>query len=189
VPYNLFKLFLVHQISAYKYIYENGKKKWEKEKEKGFQSNWAGGGILAQSGGGARRRGQMGPDGPRGAGTPRQTPWARAHAPEREGGDCIRGEGGGRSAAGENRSPVNLTAVPRRWSGSGWTGWWQSTSGGRGSQSWSQFDRWMPGVAGPRLVAGARGGEVAGEATGAIGDEKVCARLATERQTLRARAI
>jgi hypothetical protein len=33
VPYNLFKLFLVHKISAYKYIYENGKKKWEKKKK------------------------------------------------------------------------------------------------------------------------------------------------------------
>jgi hypothetical protein len=39
-------------------------------------------------------------------------------------------------------------------------------SGGRGSRRWSQFDRWMPGVAGPQRVAGARGGEVAGEATG-----------------------
>jgi hypothetical protein len=36
VPYNLFKLFLVHKISAYKYICENGKKKWEKEKERVF---------------------------------------------------------------------------------------------------------------------------------------------------------
>jgi hypothetical protein len=76
------------------------------------------------------------------------------------------GRGGGRSIAGENRSRVNPMAVPRRWSGSGWTGWWQSTSGGRGSRRWSQFDRWMPGVAGPRRVAGARGGEVTGEATG-----------------------
>jgi hypothetical protein len=36
VPYNLFKLFLVHKISSYKYIYENGKKKWEKKKRKVF---------------------------------------------------------------------------------------------------------------------------------------------------------
>jgi hypothetical protein len=36
VPYNLFKLFLVHKISAYNYIYENGKKKWEKKKEREF---------------------------------------------------------------------------------------------------------------------------------------------------------
>jgi hypothetical protein len=36
-------------------------------------------------------------------------------------------------------------------------------------------------VACPRRVAGARGGEVASEATGAIGNEQVCARLVTER--------
>jgi hypothetical protein len=36
VPYNLFKLFLVHKISVneYIYIYENKKKKWKKEKKK-----------------------------------------------------------------------------------------------------------------------------------------------------------
>jgi hypothetical protein len=45
VPYNLFKLFLVHKISVneYIYIYENRKKKWKKEKEKGFSASWAGG--------------------------------------------------------------------------------------------------------------------------------------------------
>jgi hypothetical protein len=67
MPYNLLKLFLVHKISAYKYIYENGKRKWEKEKEKEFQANRVGG-ISAWSGAGARRRSQLGPDGPRGAG-------------------------------------------------------------------------------------------------------------------------
>jgi hypothetical protein len=64
VSYNLFKLFLVYKISTYKYICENGKKNWEKEKEKEFQVNWAEGGISAWSGAGARRRGQMGPVGP-----------------------------------------------------------------------------------------------------------------------------
>jgi hypothetical protein len=165
VPYNLFKLFLVHKISAYIYIYiyikmgkRNGKKKNKRD------SKLTGpGGILARLG--ARRHGRLGPDGPRGAVTARQTPWARAHAPEREGGDGVRG-GGGRSAAGENRLPVNPTVVPHRWYGSGWTGWWQSMSGGRGSWRWSQFDWWMSRVASPRWVAGARGGEVAGEATG-----------------------
>jgi hypothetical protein len=39
VPYNLFGLFLVHKISAYKYIYENG----EKKKKKEFPASWAGG--------------------------------------------------------------------------------------------------------------------------------------------------
>jgi hypothetical protein len=96
----------------------------------------------------------------------RRTPWVRAHTPERERGDDVRGGGGERSAAGENPLPVNPTAVPRRWSGSGWTGWWQSTSGGRGSRRWGQFDQWRPGVVGSRWVAGARGCEVAGEATG-----------------------
>jgi hypothetical protein len=38
VPYNLFKLFLVHKISVYKYIYENGKNNWKKEKRKGILS-------------------------------------------------------------------------------------------------------------------------------------------------------
>jgi hypothetical protein len=164
VPYNLFKLFLVHKISAYKYTYENGKK-WEKEKEKEFQVNRAGGnfGPVGRAARGvAAKWAQMAHEE---RGTARQTPWARVHAPEREGGDGVRGEGGGRSAAGENRSPVNPTAVPRRWSGSGWTGWWQSTSGGRGSQRWGQFDWWRPRVVGPRWAAGARGCEVAGEAT------------------------
>jgi hypothetical protein len=43
VPYNLFRLFLVHKILASKYIYENGKKKREKKKKKGFPASWAGG--------------------------------------------------------------------------------------------------------------------------------------------------
>jgi hypothetical protein len=118
-----------------------------------------------------------------------RTPWARAHAPEREGGDGVRGGGGGRAAAGENRSPVNPTAVPRRWSGFGWTGWWQSTSkvGGHGG--------------GVNLTGGCLGWPVHGgwqalaavkspaRPLGTIGDEKVCAKLATERRSSRARAI
>jgi hypothetical protein len=43
VPYNLFRLFLVHKISAYKYIYENGEKKWKKKKRKDFPASLAGG--------------------------------------------------------------------------------------------------------------------------------------------------
>jgi hypothetical protein len=108
----------------------------------------------------------MGPVGPRGAGDD-ATDAVGAGPRAREGeGRRRQGGVGERSAAGENWSPVNPTAVPRRWSGSGWTGWWQSTSGGRGTRRWGQFDRWRPGVAGPWRVAGARGGEVAGEATG-----------------------
>jgi hypothetical protein len=165
VPYNLFKLILVHKISAYKYICENGKKKWERKKKRnsrltglgGFRPGWVRAhGVVAKWAHMAHEE----------RGTARRTPWAQAHVPERERRDSVRGGGGERSVAGENRSPVNPTEVPRRWSGSGWTGWWQSTSGGRGSRRWGQFDRWRPRVAGPRRVAGARGGEVAGEATG-----------------------
>jgi hypothetical protein len=141
VPYNLFKLFLGHKISAYKFIYENGKKKWEKEKENEFQVNRTRG-ILARSGAGARRRGQMGLDGPRGAGDDAaDVVGAGPRAREGEG-RRRHGGGGERSAAGENRSPVNPMVVPRRWSDSGWTGWCKSTSGGRGSRRWGQFDQW-----------------------------------------------
>jgi hypothetical protein len=43
VPYNLFKLFLVHKISAYKYTYENEKNKWEKEKKRNSRLTGPGG--------------------------------------------------------------------------------------------------------------------------------------------------
>jgi hypothetical protein len=46
--------------------------------------------------------------------------------------ETVSGGRRGRSAAGENRSPVNPTAVPRRWSGFEWIEWWQSMSRGRG---------------------------------------------------------
>jgi hypothetical protein len=65
VPYNLFGLFLVHKIPAYKYIYENGEKKWEKKKKKEFLASWAGG-ISAQPGAGharARAPAQLRPKG------------------------------------------------------------------------------------------------------------------------------
>jgi hypothetical protein len=129
---------------------------------------------LAQPDAGERRRGQMGPDGPRGEGTARWTPWVWAHAPERGGGDGVWGR---RRAVhgGENRSPVNPTAVPHRWSGSEWTEWWQSTSGGRGSWRWSQFGRWTPRMAGPRRVAGSAAVRPPARPTGEIGEgKKVC---------------
>jgi hypothetical protein len=56
VPYSLFKLFLVHKISAYNYIYENGKKKWEKKKRREFLLATSGGEILAHPGTSARGR-------------------------------------------------------------------------------------------------------------------------------------
>jgi hypothetical protein len=62
-----------------------------KEKEKEIQVNRAGG-ISAWSGAGARRRSQMGPYGPRGAGDGTAYAWAQAHVPERERRDNVRGE-------------------------------------------------------------------------------------------------
>jgi hypothetical protein len=41
LPYNLFRLFLVHKISIYAFIYENRKRKKKKEKRKGFSVSWA----------------------------------------------------------------------------------------------------------------------------------------------------
>jgi hypothetical protein len=54
VPYNLFKLFLVHKISIYKYIYENRKKKWEKGKKKGNSQLAGPGGFWPSEHGRAR---------------------------------------------------------------------------------------------------------------------------------------
>jgi hypothetical protein len=64
VPYNLFKLFLVHKISVNEYIYENRKKKWKKEKEKGFLASWVGGEISAQPSAGVRAGAGRRPPGP-----------------------------------------------------------------------------------------------------------------------------
>jgi hypothetical protein len=85
VPYNLFKLFLVHKISIHEYIYENRKKKWKKGKEKEFQANWAGGDFDPASAG------------------ERAAAWAGGSPAEERCGDgamgagpCARGRGGGR---------------------------------------------------------------------------------------------
>jgi hypothetical protein len=69
VPYNLFRLCLVHKISIYVYIYENRKKKWKKEEEKEFHANWAGGDFGPASVGERARAG--GPADPRRSGTAR----------------------------------------------------------------------------------------------------------------------
>jgi hypothetical protein len=104
----------------------------------------------------------------------RWTPSARDHAPERGGGNGVRGR---RRVVrgGENRSPVNPMAVPYRWSGFVLTEWWQSTRGGRGPQRWSQFGRWTLGMAGPRRVAGSTAVRSPARPTGVIGEvKKVC---------------
>jgi hypothetical protein len=165
VPYNLFKLFLVHKISAYNYICENGKKEMGKEKEKGFLASWAGGCFWpsrARARAAAWAGGPLGPPAGRrhGDGTV-----ARAHLPGRGGLMAFERRRGGRSRPGFDRW-WNPAAVLRRGSGSVMGERWRGTSGGRGSWRWGQFDRWRLGVAGPRRVAGARGGEVTGEATG-----------------------
>jgi hypothetical protein len=106
VPYNLFRLFLVHKILASKYICENGEKKREKKKKKEFPASRAGGdfgtpgasaraGVLAAQLCGATAGGRR-----RGAGP---------HAREREGltaltatkgGGFDRGLAGGESRGG-----------------------------------------------------------------------------------------
>jgi hypothetical protein len=151
----------------YQYIYRKGKRK-------GFS-------LLAGPGG------DFGPAG-RGRAAPRQN---RPRRPTRRGDGAADAVGVGPRArerrgvtasvgrravfGGENRSPVNPTAVPRQWSGSVWTEWWQSTSGGRGSRRWSQFGRWMPGMAGPWRVAGSAAVRPPARPTGEIGKgEKVC---------------
>jgi hypothetical protein len=53
VPYNLFGLFLVHKISAYKYIYEMGKRNGKRKRKREFQLAGPGG-ISAHPGASAR---------------------------------------------------------------------------------------------------------------------------------------
>jgi hypothetical protein len=132
VPYNLFKLFLVHKISVYKYICENGKKNWKKEKEKEFSASWV--------------RGDFGPvsEGAR-AGAGR---WPSRPMEERRSTGGHRGRGltrqreegvtvwSGRRREGANRSarpPVRSTTVLRREPGFATEECWRGTGGGRGS--------------------------------------------------------
>jgi hypothetical protein len=94
VPYNLFGLFLVHKISAYKYIYENGENKWEKKKKKEIPASWAGG-ISAHPGASALARARLRPSCGPWAGRRRRcvgaTASLRAHT-------LARAEGGGDGA-------------------------------------------------------------------------------------------
>jgi hypothetical protein len=84
VPYNLFELFLVHKILAYKYIYENGEKKWQKKKKKEFPASWARGEISAHLGASARARAHLRPSWPSCVGaTAGNCAVARARMPER----------------------------------------------------------------------------------------------------------
>ena len=78
---------MVHKISAYKYIYENGKKKWEKKKEKGFLASWAGGDFGPAGRERARSRAGRRPTRPTSGGDGgERRRGAGPHAREREGG-------------------------------------------------------------------------------------------------------
>jgi hypothetical protein len=85
VPYNLFRLFLVHKILASKYICENGKKKREKKKRKDFPASWAGG-DFGPVGASARGRARFRSTWPSRAGRRRGTALRRGPARQREGG-------------------------------------------------------------------------------------------------------
>jgi hypothetical protein len=103
VPYNLFRLFLVHKILASKCICENGRKKREKKKRKDFPASWAGGILaqVAQERAGGRAFGPLGPAA-RGDGGGNGAA-ARARTPER---------GGGRTALTARREGRELDRGP-----------------------------------------------------------------------------
>jgi hypothetical protein len=108
-PYNLFKLFLVHKISVYKYIYENGKRKWKKKKEKGFSASWAGGNFGPASAGAGRRPSRptverRGVGGRHGRGPTRQR--------EEGGNDVERAKEGGPNRSGSTAGEVRGGSPP-----------------------------------------------------------------------------
>jgi hypothetical protein len=163
VPYNLFKLFLVHKISAYKYIYENGKKKWEKKKERVFLLAGPGE-ILAHLGVSACTDAVGGPLGPSAGETAGNGAVARAHTSARGGGLTAwsrrwRGGADRGSAAGEIPRWFSVVG-PVLWRGSGGEARAGVGDHGGGVNSTGGGLRWPVHGA----VAGARGGEVAGEA-------------------------
>jgi hypothetical protein len=163
VPYTLFRLFLVHKISAYKYIYKNGGEKWEKKKKKEFPASWAGGDFGPPGRECARACGPAGPA-VRGDGGGRRR-GAGPHAREREGLTALTAtEGGGvRPGSGQRRVPRRFSAVgPILRQGSG--GEARAGEGGHGGGvNWTGGGLWQP-VRG--AVASVRGGVVAGAAIG-----------------------
>jgi hypothetical protein len=85
----------VHKISAYKYIYENGKKKWEKEKEKEFSASWAGGDFGLAQRRRARARGRRPSRPTRSVYGAADAVGAGPHARERKGETTLGGEEAG----------------------------------------------------------------------------------------------
>jgi hypothetical protein len=166
VPYNLFRLFLVHKILVSRYICENGKKKWERKKIKDFPASRAGGfrptwRERARAGALSAHLAQ-----PRGATTGDCAVARGPHARERgwltvltatEGGE------GARPGSGRRRSPRRFSAagpVLRRGGG----GKARAGDGGHGGgANFACGDLWRP-IRG--TVAGARGGYAAGEVAG-----------------------
>jgi hypothetical protein len=104
---------LVHKISAYKYIYENGKKKWEKKKKREF--------LLAGPGGDfgpsrrERARAAGSPLGPSAGETAGNDAVARAHTSARGGGvnGVERATEGGKSTGA--RPPVKSRGGSPPW--------------------------------------------------------------------------
>jgi hypothetical protein len=151
VPYNLFRQFLVHKILAFKYISENGKKKREKKKRKGFPASWArgGGGFWPRR----RKRERAGALSahlaqPRGA-TAGERCCGAARTPERGGeGTALTARREGRGLD-RGRSAVSPAAVLRRRSGFAVGKRWRSMGGRWGSQGWGEFRLRGPMAAGP----------------------------------------
>jgi hypothetical protein len=152
----------VHKILASKYICENEKRNRKRKRERILQLTGPGEGISAHS---ARGRGRTcGPVGP--AARKRWRGRSRSAGPparEREGGlTALLGNGGGRGStgAGRRRTPRRFSVVgPVLWRGSGG----EARAGEVGHEGGANLacgGLWRP-VHG--AVAGARGGEAAGE--------------------------
>jgi hypothetical protein len=145
-----------YKILAYKYIYENG----EKKKKKEFPASWAGGGNFGPPG----RERACGPAGP--AATAVNGTVARVRMPERGRGltSLTATEGGGfRPESGRRRIPRRFSAVgPVLRRGGG--GEAQAGAGDHGGgANLTGGGLWRP-VRG--VVAGVRGGDVAGAVAG-----------------------
>jgi hypothetical protein len=94
VPYNLFRLYLVHKISIYAFYMKIGKEKEEKKKGKGILDSWAGGGDFGPDERGRVAPRQNGPRRPtrRGDGAADTVGAGPRDRERRRGGNSVRGE-------------------------------------------------------------------------------------------------
>jgi hypothetical protein len=168
VPYNLFRLFLVHKILASKYICENRKKKREKKKRRDFPASWAGGGF--RSSWRKRARARFRPTWPSRAGRRRGTALRRGPARQRGGADGVNdmeGGAGARPGSGRRRAPRRFSAVgPVLWWGNGGEAWAgdgvtgvgrilpAGAYGGRSAARWRVPAAVMPPVRLPATIEG-----------------------------------